>query len=137
MTAVLAAAVGRGYRGQHRLAQVALGACPVAEPADVQPGDVQPDVVQQPALVPLPEPAPLPELVRQPDLVTAASAHLSLVPVRHSADPLVDTVPHPVVRLFPLPVADPVLGPDATGTELAGAASAAADVLPYRSRHSA
>lgn len=44
-----------------------------------------------------------------PAPVTLASgARLAVVPVAHSADPLVDTVPHPVVKLFPLPVAEPL-----------------------------
>lgn len=121
MTALLAAAVGRGYFGLHRLEHAALNAS-------------APEVAPVDQVVELPQVVALPELVRQPELVTAASAHLSLVPVRRSPDPLLDTVPHPVVRLFPLPVADPVTVPDEVHLDEATGVS---NALTYRSRHSA
>ncbi len=43
----------------------------------------------------------------------SSSARLAVVPLPAAPDPLVDTMPHPVVRLFPLPVAEPVAVPGA------------------------
>ncbi len=76
VAAVLAAAVGRGYAGRHRLEAAALGVR---------------TVVTAPAVI---EPA-------RPTYGT----RLAVVPVPSSPDPLVDTVPHPVVKLFPMPAA--------------------------------
>jgi hypothetical protein len=82
VVAVLAAAVGRAYQGRHRLEEAALGlsraTVDAAEP--VQLG------------------APLP--------LHVPGTRLAVVPVPASPDPLVDTMPHPVIRLFPMPVVE-------------------------------
>ena len=85
---MIAAALGRGYHGRHRLEAAALG-LPAGVSAPRTPGAAP----AHPAVV-----APV---------TLASGARLTVVPVAHSADPLVDTVPHPVVKLFPLPVAEP------------------------------
>jgi hypothetical protein len=86
---VIAAALGRGYQGRHRLEAAALG-LPAGVSAPRTPGEA-------PAVTPA-APAPV---------TLASGTRLAVVPVAHSADPLVDTVPHPVIKLFPLPVAEP------------------------------
>lgn len=87
---MIAAALGRGYQGRHRLEAAALG-LPASVSAPRTPGE-------SPAATPV---------VRAPGTL-APGTRLAVVPVAHSADPLVDTVPHPVVKLFPLPVAEPL-----------------------------
>lgn len=98
---MIAAALGRGYQGRHRLEAAALG-LPAGISAPRTPGE---------ATVGAPE-APAP-------LMLASGTRLAVVPVPHSADPLVDTVPHPVVKLFPLPVAEPLVGGSTSDAEAA------------------
>lgn len=89
---MIAAALGRGYHGRHRLEAAALG-LPASVSAPRTPGEALAAVPTVPAPVTL-----------------VSGTRLAVVPVAHSADPLVDTVPHPVIKLFPLPVAE-ALGP--------------------------
>ena len=93
----MAAAVGRGYPGRHRLEAAALGV-----PAPSSPMPQQADWTT--AVPPLVVPAAVPRAVTTSPELAAAGARLALVPVPASPDPLVDTVPHPVVKLFPMPV---------------------------------
>ena len=88
----MAASVGRGYEGQHRLVAAATGVpLPAVSSvhADPAPNEAAPN--DAPA-----------------DLSPAAAPVLTLVkaaPVpAQPVDDLADTKPHPVVRLFPLPV---------------------------------
>ena len=79
---------------------------------------------------------------------------LTVVPVPPSPDPLVDTMPHPVVKLFPMPVVDhdgTVVAPagrhesevfadvDAAreAATLEDLAHPASDAEPYHGRHTA
>lgn len=87
---MIAAALGRGYQGRHRLEAAALG-LPASVAAPRTPGE-----------------APAPRPVVPAPVTLASGTRLAVVPVAHSADPLVDTVPHPVIKLFPLPVAEPL-----------------------------
>jgi hypothetical protein len=121
---VTAAAVGRGYVGRHRLEAAALG---IALPAldDTFPAHELPAPhpaaallaeTPEPARTPAPTHLPVPALAATPRpalaparWATPTGARLTVVPVAPSPDPLVDTVPHPVVRLFPMPVAEPVV----------------------------
>ncbi|MGN6611028.1 MAG: hypothetical protein ACTHLJ_04585, partial [Angustibacter sp.] len=80
---MIAAALGRGYQGRHRLEAAALG-LPASVAAPRTPGE-----------------APAPPPVVPAPVTLASGARLAVVPVAHSADPLVDTVPHPVIKLFP------------------------------------
>ena len=156
---MLAAAVGRGYTGQHRLAEVALGRAP---------GALSSEVVVAPAAAPSPGvltavapaevvPAPVAHAPDQPVATGRASVApwLRVVSTPPQPDPLADTLPHPVVALFPLPqalvAATPVSPAAADSAEekvfalvdaerertatvdLAGGA----DVRPYRARHTA
>jgi hypothetical protein len=136
VVAVLAAAVGRGYRGRHRLADAALG---VVAAAPVVPIHLLPP--------------------QRPSTVSAAgrasvAPWLRVVPSPPQPDPLADTVPHPVVSLFPLPAAatvDPSPATSVAGAEMGvfdlvdaereqqvtAALAAGADVRPYRARHTA
>ncbi len=93
--AVIAAAVGRGYEGRHRLEAAALGLPAVTVSAPREPEAARPT----PATAPT-----------SGHVTLASGARLTLVPVAPSPDPLVDTVPHPVVKMFPLPVAAPASG---------------------------
>jgi hypothetical protein len=86
---VIAAALGRGYQGRHRLEAAALG-LPASISAPRTPGE-----------------APAPQPVTSAPVTLASGTRLAVVPVAHSADPLVDTLPHPVIMLFPHPVAEP------------------------------
>ncbi len=89
----LAASLGRGYLGEHRLTALGLALDEsVARPFSID-------------LRPLETPAARPAWVA----TAAGQAQLAIVPVRRSLDPLTDTMPHPVVKLFPLPVAPPVI----------------------------
>lgn len=102
---MLAAAFGRGYLGRHRLAEVALGVQQV-ESAPVLPVTGA-DPTAIPTAIPTAMPAGLPTAL--PTRLPAApmvfgGARLAVVTVSASPDPLVDTAPHPVVKLFPLPV---------------------------------
>jgi hypothetical protein len=107
--AVLADLVGRGYTGQHRLA----GAAAVA-PAQV---DLLPR--QRPAgdgIVPA-----SPVVTASPVMTVASSAATApaLVPAPSvHPDRLADTAPHPVVKLFPMPVE---LAPGEGAAELSNA----------------
>jgi hypothetical protein len=136
VVAVLAAAVGRGYRGRHRLADAALG---VVAAAPVVPIHLLPP--------------------QRPSTVSAAgrasvAPWLRVVPSPPQPDPLADTVPHPVITLFPLPAAaasaSPVVSPAASAEtrvfdlvdaereqQVTAALAAGADVRPYRARHTA
>ncbi len=89
----LAETFGRGYTGGHRVTALGL---PVVEPV----GRTF-DLDLRPLEAPLARPAWVDTRVGQ--------AQLAIVPVPHRADPLLDTMPHPVVKLFPLPVDPPVV----------------------------
>jgi hypothetical protein len=149
---VLAASLGRGYVGRHRLAQAALGQAP---------DPVAP--VQQPLTVHLlpsrrPVATPRAPLTAGPLRGRASVAPwLRVVPAPHQPDQLADTLPHPVVTLLPLPAAtapDTTPASDPTNPLSAEAAvfalvdaereravtaelAAGADVRPYRPRHTA
>ncbi len=112
---MIAAALGRGYHGRHRLEAAALG-LPAGVSAPRTPGEAPPVTPAAPAPVTL-----------------ASGTRLAVVPVAHSADPLVDTVPHPVIKLFPLPVAEPLAagGPSSEDAESA----VFADVDQAREEH--
>ncbi|MGL5829016.1 MAG: hypothetical protein ACRC0L_05540 [Angustibacter sp.] len=89
----LAAAFGRGYLGTHRVTALGLPLVPPMEHTfslDLRPLEA-----------PLARPAWVDTRVGQ--------AQLAIVPVPHRADPLLDTMPHPVVKLFPLPVDPPTV----------------------------
>lgn len=110
---MIAAALGRGYAGRHRLEAAALG-LPAGVSAPRTPG-------RAPFVTPS-APAPV---------TLASGTRLAVVPVAHSLDPLVDTVPHPVVKLFPLPVAPPL---EPASTQPAGPADAEAAVFAAEDR---
>jgi hypothetical protein len=133
VVAVLAAAVGRGYRGRHRLADAALG---VVAAAPVVPIHLLPP--------------------QRPSTVSAAgrasvAPWLRVVPSPPQPDPLADTVPHPVVSLLPLPAATTAPRAAVDSAEMrvfdlvdaereqqvTAALAAGADVRPYRARHTA
>ena len=130
---MIAAAVGRGYEGRHRLEAAVLGLPSVTVSAPRVPSS---------GAAPVRVTAPVP-------VALAPGTRLTVVPVAHSADPLVDTVPHPVIKLFPLPVAEPAASPsadeavfadvDAAREQQATAELAAGSPAPsdYRGRHSA
>lgn len=96
----MAASVGRGYEGQHRLVAAATGV----------PLPAVSSVHADPAPHEAPNDAPA-------DLSPAAAPVLTLVKAApepaQPVDDLADTKPHPVVRLFPLPV-EPAAEPDRT-----------------------
>ncbi|HET8616281.1 MAG TPA: hypothetical protein VFL94_12210 [Actinomycetales bacterium] len=132
VVAVLAAAIGRGYVGRHRLAEVALG--------------VEPDTRTREVVVAAPPVQPVPHGR------SSVAPWLRVVPAPPQPDQLADTLPHPVVTLFPLPPtstpAVPASGEtaeeqvfslvDAEREEAVMAELAAgADVRPYRARHTA
>jgi hypothetical protein len=143
---VLAAALGRGYVGRHRLAQAALG-----HAVDVAPGEQRLAVhllpVHRPsAVVRPPAPASLPGRA-------SVAPWLRVVPTAHQPDPLADTVPHPVVALLPLAASatyratsgSPV-SPESAVFALVDAEreraitaelAAGADARQYRARHTA
>jgi hypothetical protein len=149
VVAVLAAALGRGYVGRHRLAQAALGHAPGDRASEVH-------------VLPAPAPA-LAEVVdlrdatmtgsRTPTMPGRASVApwLRVVSTPAQPDQLADTLPHPVVALLPLPpVASTAPAPagnaemqvfallDAERDQAVTAELAAgADVRPYRARHTA
>ncbi|WP_460445349.1 hypothetical protein [Angustibacter aerolatus] len=115
IVAVLAAGAGRGYTGRHRLAEAALGRRVDTVTAHVQPVD---DVSAAPVLPQAPGRVPGLVLRRPVDGVVIASsapepARLSVVPLAAAPDPLADTLPHPVVTLFPLTPAERVADVDA------------------------
>lgn len=149
--AVLAAALGRGYVGRHRLAEAALGHAPDRPASEIH-------------LLPARRPD-LPVRV-DPREVPPAGGPGTLLPGRTSvapwlrvvttpmADQLADTVPHPVVTLLPLaPAASPaparglVQGSAETQVfalldaerdrAVTAELAAGADVRPYRARHTA
>lgn len=172
---MLAAAVGRGYVGRHRLAEAALGR---------KPGSLTSETVVVPArtpvradagaLVPL-QPDPATVAVRQlaapvpgatavsrpgqpvPAGRSSVAPWLRVVPAPPQPDQLADTLPHPVVTLFPLAMPSPAAALVADGVESADTAeqqvfasldaereqsatidlAAGADVRPYRARHTA
>jgi hypothetical protein len=147
----LAAALGRGYVGRHRLAQAALGRAPGAPAIEVP-------------VLPARTPAPVVDLRG----ATATGCDVITVPGRSSVAPwlrvvsapaqpdqLADTLPHPVVTLLPLV---PAAASSAPGHEMAEASAetqvfalldaererevtaelaAGVDVRPYRARHTA
>jgi hypothetical protein len=126
VVAVLAAAIGRGYRGQHRLVAAALG--------------LAPELVVVSAAA---DSGPVPREVGFPSI----APRLRVVPLPHQGDLLADTMPHPVVTLFPLaPVgADQPAAfaehavwaaEDADREHRATAGLAAGDPAEYRGRHS-
>jgi hypothetical protein len=91
---MLADLVGRGYTGQHRLAGVQT-----AFPARV---DLLPRqrAVADAAVSPVPSASLVPSVSPVPSLVPD-------LPIR--SDRFADTAPHPVVKLFPMPV-EPAAG---------------------------
>ncbi len=113
--AVLASAVGRGYSGEHRLSRTALG-LPVVELADqatidLREGeqitiDLRDHLAQYtPGRHSFESAGLRPARISVPD----SPAKLSLVPVVTRPNPMTDTMPHPVIRLFPVPaVVEPV-----------------------------
>jgi hypothetical protein len=111
---VIAAALGRGYQGRHRLEAAALG-LPLTAAGPAAPGTARAEIpVSATTLAPSPVLGPVlgPVLAPAPTALThACGARLTVVPVAASADPLIDTMPHPVVKLFPLPLAEPVSEP--------------------------
>lgn len=171
---MLAAALGRGYVGRHRLAEAALGR---------EPGSLSSETVVAPARTPVRADAgalvPLqsdPSRVEGPEVATAVAAGgvartdepvpagrssvapwLRVVPTPPQPDQLADTLPHPVVTLFPLATPAPAAAPAAAGPESADTAeqqifaaldaereqsatidlAAGVDVRPYRARHTA
>ena len=124
--------MGRGYLGRHRLAEVALGVQPE------QSAPVLPTLTDAPALPAVAAAAALPTAP-----MVVGGARLAVVPVPASPDPLVDTMPHPVVKLFPMPVHeihDAVFaGDDAERDEgvLVDLAGAEREAPEYHGRHSA
>lgn len=109
MVAVVAASFGRGYVGGHRLLAEALLSAPAqTESAPVEVDSVGADLVGTDL-----EPAdlsPARHLVAVPGGDAAGS---DPVAARLAAlEPVVeldDTAPHPIVRLFPLPVEEPAV----------------------------
>lgn len=162
VVAVLAAALGRGYVGRHRLAEAALGR---------EPGSLSSETVVVPARMPVREdaaavvarePAPAPVVVSQSDEPVPAGRSsvapwLRVVPTPPQPDQLADTLPHPVVTLFPLaspvpapiPVVDSPESADTAEQQVFAALdaereqsvtidlAAVADVREYRARHTA
>jgi hypothetical protein len=145
--AVLAAVLGRGYVGRHRLEQAVLG-----RPVDVAPPERRLTVHLLPTHRPSAVAAP-PAQVRSGPGRASVAPWLRVVPTAHEPDQLADTVPHPVVRLLPLGVP---AGPPVSSRSLGSAESAVfalvdaereravtadlaagADVRPYRARHTA
>lgn len=149
---MLAAALGRGYVGRHRLVDAALGRAPANRGAEV---------------LTLPAPAPA-RMVPPPTVVDAGEVRGAVTAGRSSVAPwlrvvstppqpdqLADTLPHPVVTLFPLPSGAPEAAPPGTSAadtaeeqvfalvdaerERATTAELArgAEVRPYRPRHTA
>ncbi|MFC6007666.1 hypothetical protein [Angustibacter luteus] len=145
VVAVLSSAVGRGYAGRHRLADVALGVQEsVSAPVLPAVGTVEAD---ESSRVLVAEAAP-DALVSARQLPAAPmvvqGARLAVVQVASSPDPLVDTMPHPVVKLFPMAVEeihDAVFaGEDAEREQAAVvdlAAAEGAGVHEYHGRHTA
>jgi hypothetical protein len=107
VVAVLAAALGRGYVGRHRLAQAALGHAPDGRSSEIHllPAH-RPDL---PVLVDLRETAaPGGPALTLPGRASVAP-WLRIVPTPAQPDQLADTLPHPVVTLLPLmPTTSPV-----------------------------
>ena len=94
---VLAAVLGRGYVGGHRLADAALGLAPVAAPVTALIGASRESIAPRLTVVPAPATAPAPT----------------------------DTAPHPVVVLLPLDAAiDDSVTIDLRDVAVAGAYSA-------------
>jgi hypothetical protein len=151
---VLAAALGRGYTGRHRLAEAALG-------RDLHPRTSEVLVAPAPA-TPVaggpPSPASGESTASSAAGRSSIAPWLRVVPAPPQPDQLADTLPHPVVTLFPLvpstpsaEAAEPVSA-SATGAaeervfaivdaerELDATVDLAAgvDVRPYRARHTA
>jgi hypothetical protein len=84
---------------------------------------------------------PVPALPSAP--IVVGGARLGVVSVPLSPDPLVDTVPHPVVKLFPMPVEaihDAVFAADDAEREvetMIDLAQAGQDSHDYHGRHTA
>jgi hypothetical protein len=152
VVAALAAALGRGYVGRHRLAQAALGHAPdgLASEIHLLPAR-RPDL---PVRVHLPEapatggpPATLPGRA-------SVAPWLRIVPTPAQPDQLADTLPHPVVTLLPLvPTTSPAPGRAVADNSVETQVFALVDaereravtaelaagtaVRPYRARHTA
>lgn len=106
MAAVVAGSFGRGYVGEHRLLAAAVSA------------PLEPAAPTLEAAAPVVEAAAVPA---EADLVPAdlsPARHLVAVPADpvaarlaqvEPAGDLDDTAPHPIVRLFPLPVEEPAV----------------------------
>jgi hypothetical protein len=113
---IVASGLGRGYLGEHRADCTALG-LPLAVPQDQIEIDLRPFDDRLLNLLPIKALADEPITGYVPGRhcriatnwveVAAGETKLAIVPVAASADPLVDTVPHPIIRLFPMPVAPP------------------------------
>jgi hypothetical protein len=144
---VLAAAIGRGYVGRHRLAEAALGRVPGSLAAEVPAVSHVP--TENHATENLPEGAPSVAPAGR-----SVAPWLRVVPAPPQPDQLADTLPHPVVTLFPLAQDEP---DGASPDESAGTAeeqvfslvdaerertatsalAGSADVRPYLPRHTA
>ena len=134
---VLAAALGRGYVGRHRLAQAALGHAPDASQV-IADGR---DAIAIPVI-------PVQALPGR----ASVAPWLRVVPAPAQPDQLADTLPHPVVTLLPLPAAAaprPETVDVSAETQVfalldaereravTAELAAGADVRPYRARHTA
>jgi hypothetical protein len=159
---VLAAAIGRGYVGRHRLAEAALGREPGSLASETVVVPARAAVRPNAAAVAAREPAPSPVVASRPGEPVPAGRSsvapwLRVVPTPPQPDQLADTLPHPVVTLFPLATPTPAPEPIADGPESADTAeqqvfavldaerersvtidlAAVADVRQYRARHTA
>lgn len=132
---VLAAALGRGYVGRHRLAQAALGHAPDASQV-IADGR---DAIAIPVI-------PVQALPGR----ASVAPWLRVVPAPAQPDQLADTLPHPVVTLLPLPAAAAPETVDVSAETqvfalldaereraVTAELAAGADVRPYRARHTA
>jgi hypothetical protein len=152
VVAVLAAALGRGYVGRHRLALAALGHAPDRLASEIHLLPARPPA--PPVLVDLREPTvtggPAPTLPGR----ASVAPWLRVVPTPAQPDQLADTLPHPVVTLMPLSsTASPAPGRTVTAGSaetqvfalvdaereraVTAELAAGAAVQPYRARHTA
>jgi hypothetical protein len=152
VVAVLAAALGRGYVGRHRLAQAALGHAPDGPASEIRLLPARrPD---RPLLVDLREtPATGGSATTLPGRASVAP-WLRIVPTPAQPDQLADTLPHPVVTLLPLtatttPAAGRTVADSSAETQVfalvdaereravTAELAAGTSVRPYRARHTA
>jgi hypothetical protein len=152
VVAVLAAALGRGYVGRHRLAQAALGHAPdrLASEIHLLPAR-RPDL---PVLVDLRETPPNGGPATTLPGRASVAPWLRVVPTPARPDQLADTLPHPVVSLLPLvpttsPATDRTVADGSAETQVFALVDAERErvvtaelaagtaVRPYRARHTA